>query len=145
MGIKAFFSNVCSAVRTNAFWEVGGFPQRVVMNEDMVLCARLMRAGYRVKYTAESRVFHFHHYTLPQQFKRNFDIGAFAAQTADLLEIAPAGGEGARLVMGQARYVTQEGSYLNLFAVFTEAAFHQRLRDALAAVSPRPTPTPGGT
>jgi len=123
MGFKAFFfSNVCSAVRANGFWEVGGFPQRVVMDEDVLLCARLMRVGYRVKYTAEARVFHSHNYTLRQQFKRNFDIGAFVAQSADLLENAPVGGEGARLVMGQTRYVIQEGSYLNLFAVFTEAA-----------------------
>lgn len=123
MGIKAFFfSNVCSAVKADTFWEVGGFPKRVVMNEDMVLCARLMRAGYGVKYAAEALVYHSHHYTLRQQFKRNFDIGSFTVQAGDLLENAPAGGEGLRLVLAQARYAIQEGSYLSLFTVFAEAA-----------------------
>lgn len=48
MGVKAFFfSNVCSAVRADVFWELGGFPDDVIMNEDMLMAAKVLRAGYR--------------------------------------------------------------------------------------------------
>ncbi len=43
MGIMAFFfSDVASAVRRDAFENVGGFPDGVIINEDMNLCARLL-------------------------------------------------------------------------------------------------------
>ncbi len=122
LGYKAFFfSNVCSAVRADAFWEVGGFPEGVILNEDVLLCAKLLRAGCRVKYEAEARVYHSHSYSLVQQFRRNFDIGASVRQAGSLLEGARTGGEGSRFVLGQVRYVLRTGNLLDLFRVFGEA------------------------
>lgn len=124
LGYKAFFfSNVCSAVRTEVFREVGGFPEGVVLNEDVLLCAKLLRAGHRVKYEAGARVYHSHDYGLIQQFRRNFDIGASISQAGTLLRGARTGGEGLRFVLGQARYVIESGDHLQLPAVFAEAAF----------------------
>lgn len=106
LGVKAFFfSNVCSAVRADAFWEVGGFPERTIMNEDMVLAAKLLRAGYKVKYVAEAEVVHSHDYTLKQQFRRNFDVGAFFSTAGPELEGAAVTGEGFKFVREQLRYV----------------------------------------
>lgn len=123
LGYKTFFfSNVCSAVRADAFWDVGGFPERVIVYEDALLCAKLLRAGYKVKYTAEARVYHSHNYGLLQQFKRNFDMGVSVGQAGSLLEGASTSGEGLRFVVGQARYVVEAGSYLSLLRVFVEAA-----------------------
>ncbi len=122
LGYKAFFfSNVCSAVRADVFWEVGGFPEGVILNEDVLLCAKLLRAGYEVKYEAEARVCHSHNYGLLQQFKRNFDIGTSVAQAGSALEGARTGGEGLRFVVGQAKYVLRVGTPLSLFRVFGEA------------------------
>jgi rhamnosyltransferase len=122
MGIKAFFfSNACSAVRANTFFEVGGFPERLIMNEDVGLCARLLRAGYKVKYTAEAQIYHSHDYNLRQQFKRNFDIGAFVTQAGSLLEGSRFSGEGMRFVLGQARYIMETGTYFDVVKVFAEA------------------------
>ena len=46
LGIKTFFfSNVCSAVKKEAFQEVGGFPEKTIMNEDMFLAAKLLQTG----------------------------------------------------------------------------------------------------
>ena len=44
LGIKTFFfPNVCSAVKRNIFKEVNEFPDNIIMNEDVVLAARLLR------------------------------------------------------------------------------------------------------
>ena len=123
LGIQAFFfSNVCSAVRADTFWEVGGFPERVIQDEDILLCAKLLRAGYKVKYTAEAQVYHSHDYNLRQQFRRYFDHGVAVAQAGGLLEGARTGGRGLRFVVEQARYVMQTGNHASLFTVFAEAA-----------------------
>ncbi|MGI8748936.1 MAG: glycosyltransferase family 2 protein [Deinococcus sp.] len=110
LGVKAFFfSNVCSAVRADAFWAVGGFPEGVIMNEDMALAARLLRAGHAVGYVAGAEVVHSHAYTPAQQFRRNFDVGAFFADTGPELAGAKVGGEGLRFVLGQLRYILRHG------------------------------------
>ena len=123
LGIRAFFfSNVCSAVRADVFWEVGGFPEGMIVNEDVVLCAKLLRAGYKVKYEARARVYHSHRYGIVQHFKRYFDIGVFVSQAGNLLEGASMGTEGLNFVIGQASYAVERGWYLSLFRVVAEAA-----------------------
>ena len=98
MGFKAFFfSNVASAVSREALCAVGGFPERVIMDEDVLLCARPLCAGYRAAPQAEAAVYHSHHYTLSQQFKRYFDIGTFISQAGEALEGAKTGEEGVSL------------------------------------------------
>lgn len=110
LGVKAFFfSNVCSAVRADVFWDMGGFPERIIMNEDMTLAAKLLRAGYKVKYVAEAEVIHSHDYTLKQQFRRNFDVGAFFADAGPELRGASVTGEGLRFVREQIAYVVRHG------------------------------------
>ncbi|GGR08726.1 glycosyltransferase family 2 protein [Deinococcus ruber] len=110
LGVKAFFfSNVCSAVRIDAFWELGGFPENVIMNEDMTLAAKLLRAGHRIKYVAEAEVIHSHDYTIKQQFRRNFDVGAFFVEAGPELAGARVGGEGLRFVREQLKYVLRHG------------------------------------
>lgn len=102
LGVKAyFFSNVASAVRRDRFLAVGGFPDDVIMNEDMVLCAKLLAAGDRVAYCAEAVVRHSHNYSLAQQFRRYFDIGAFFASHGHLLAGGAVGGEGVRFALAQ--------------------------------------------
>jgi rhamnosyltransferase len=97
MGVKAyFFSNVCAAVRRDAFTAVGGFPNHTIMNEDMLLASRLLRAGFTLGYHSEAQVVHSHSYTLGQQFQRNFDIGVFFAQFGEQLSGASTSSEGLR-------------------------------------------------
>ncbi|GGM18611.1 glycosyltransferase family 2 protein [Deinococcus aerophilus] len=123
LGVKAFFfSNVCSAVRADLFWLVGGFPEGVIMNEDMILAARLLRAGQATEYVAQSQVVHSHDYTLTQQFRRNFDVGVSFSQAGPLLNGARVGGEGLRFVAGQMRYVLRHGHVDLVPLVLLEAA-----------------------
>jgi rhamnosyltransferase len=78
LGVKTFFfSNACSAIKKRAFIEVGGFPNKTIMNEDMFLAAKLLQKGYKIAYQADAVVYHSHNYSLATQFKRYFDIGVF--------------------------------------------------------------------
>ena len=123
LGIKTFFfSNVCSAVSTPHFWQVGGFPTRTVLNEDMMLAAKLIMSGHLIKYVADARVVHSHDYGLKQHFQRYFDIGASMPQLRTALDGVDLGGEGLHFVLGQARYVLGLGHWWLVPKVFAEAA-----------------------
>jgi rhamnosyltransferase len=109
-GLKAFFfSNVASAVRRSEFEAVGGFPARTIMNEDMLLCGKLLRSGRQVAYCADSVVYHSHNYPLSQQFKRNFDIGVFVSQHGAQLGDVRSGKSGLHFAVDQIRTLSQTG------------------------------------
>jgi rhamnosyltransferase len=104
LGIKTFFfTNVCSAIRSNVFREIGGFPEPIVSNEDMILAAKCIMTGYSVAYAAEARVDHSHDYTLKQVFGRYFDIGGSLRLHSWILEHTSAEGQGSRLLKLQLR------------------------------------------
>ena len=106
MGVKTyFFSDTASAVLADIFWQVGGYPDWVIVNEDMVLCAKLLQAGKRIAYAADARVDHAHDYTINKVFKRYFDIGVFMTQAQDILIGAKSGGEGVRFALQQVQYL----------------------------------------
>ncbi len=107
-GIKTFFfSNVCSAIRKDTFQLVGGFPERIIMNEDMIFAARCILQGNAIVYAAEARIIHSHQYTLAQQFRRHFDIGASLRMNEWLLDYAKPEGEGWKLLKKQFRQLSQ--------------------------------------
>jgi rhamnosyltransferase len=113
LGVKTFFfSNVCSAVSAKAFLEVDGFPERTIMNEDMILAARLLEAGHSIAYVGDAVVLHSHNYSWMQQFRRNFDIGAFFAMNPKTFGDFKIGGEGLRLVRHQLAVVIQRRAWL---------------------------------
>lgn len=106
-----FFSNVASAVRRDRFLASGAFPEAVIMNEDVVTCARLLAAGESVAYLSKAVVEHSHNYSLAQQFRRYFDIGVFHARHHDLIPAVGTGGEGMRFVRGLLRYLLLNGHW----------------------------------
>ena len=78
LGIRAyFFSNVASAIKKDIFLQEGMFRNDVIMNEDMLFCAKLLDSGKSIMYCARSQVIHSHNYGFKQTFKRYFDIGVF--------------------------------------------------------------------
>ena len=123
LGIKTFFfTDVCSAVRRKEFHIVGGFPERIIMNEDMVLSAKLILKGYKIAYAADARVVHSHNYTMIQLFRRYFDIGVSLQENPWILELAKAGGKGAEFVREEIRYLFRERELRWLPHVFFETA-----------------------
>lgn len=109
LGIKTFFcSNVCSAVRRKEFEEAGWFPENIIMNEDMVLAAKLIFKGYKIAYQASAVVLHSHNYGLKEQFQRYFDIGVSISRNKWLLKNINTESEGMRLIKEQTKYLISE-------------------------------------
>jgi rhamnosyltransferase len=126
LGIKtAFLSNSFAAYRRQALIEAGGFPDHVILSEDMMAGARLLKQGWKLAYNATACVHHSHNYSISEEFKRYFDIGAFHAQEAWLLEwLGSAEGEGLRFIRSEAGYLLKHaplalpGALLRTFAKY---------------------------
>jgi len=85
-GVYTFFcSDSCAAYSNRALDEVGGFPT-VLLGEDTVAVAKLLRKGYKIAYEAEALVRHSHRYSLSQEFKRSFDTGIARMDYQELLK-----------------------------------------------------------
>ena len=110
LGIKAyFFSDACSAYRRDAYLAVGGFADPILVNEDMLMASRMIHHGYQVAYCAEAGVWHSHTHTFSQEFKRNFDIGAFLTMHARDLPGAGAALEGMRYMRAISAQMLSKG------------------------------------
>ncbi|MCW9718779.1 glycosyltransferase family 2 protein [Avibacterium sp. 21-599] len=107
LGIKTvFISNSFAAYRASLFRELGGFPDNVIMAEDMHLAARIIGAGYKIAYSAKATVHHSHNYTPWQEFKRYFDTGVFQKQENWIQEkFGKPTGEGRRFVLSEMKYL----------------------------------------
>jgi len=122
-GIKTFFfSDVCSAIRKDVFTEVGGFPEPIISNEDMIYAAKCMLKGYSIAYASKAAVVHSHQYKLSQEFRRNFDIGVSLRMNDWIFQYARPEGEGLRLVKAQLRYLCRPKLWIWLPRWFAESA-----------------------
>ncbi len=123
LGIKTFFcSNVCAMYRKDIFDRLGGFASPAVFNEDMVYAAGAVCAGYAVVYAAEAQVIHSHNYTLLQQFRRNFDLGASHAMHPEVFSAVPPEGEGKALVKRTAAFLLRQNPLLLPLLICQSAA-----------------------
>lgn len=106
LGIKAFFnSNVCSLYTRECFVNFGGFPEKIILNEDMIIASKVILNGYSVAYSSKAKVYHSHNYNLKQQYKRYFDIGMAFNDTSYLLQYASNEKEGIKMVLNQIKYL----------------------------------------
>ena len=85
--------------------KAGGFTKKTIFNEDMIIAAHMVRAGYRVAYAAKARVVHSHNYTGIQQFRRNFDLAVSQADHPEVFEEIRSESEGIRMVKQTMRYL----------------------------------------
>lgn len=84
-GVYTFFcSNSCAAYNNRALSEIGGF-KPVLLGEDTVAVAKLLKLGHKIAYVAEAKVHHSHSYSLAQEFHRCFDIGLARQEYGHLL------------------------------------------------------------
>ncbi len=122
LGIKAFFfSNVCSAVQREVFEKLGGFTEKLIMNEDMLLASRLILNGYKIAYVPDAKVFHSHDYSCLDQFKRYFDIGVFLKNNFQPAEYAGTESEGTGFLKEEVRYFLKNRAYIWLPYIMAEA------------------------
>jgi rhamnosyltransferase len=107
LGVKTFFfSNACSAVKKRVYAEVGGFPERTIMNEDMFLAAKLIMKGYKIAYQPRAIVYHSHNYPLTKQFRRYFDIGVFFSTNRWIKDMARSEREGIKYLKEEIRFLS---------------------------------------
>lgn len=109
LGIKTYFcSNVCAAYRRCVYEKLGGFVTKTVFNEDMILAAQMIQAGYGVAYVARAEVIHSHNYSYFQQFQRNFDLAVSQADHPEIFAKISSESEGMRLVKQTASYLLKQ-------------------------------------
>lgn len=81
MGMHTYdCSNTCAAYRKSIYNEMGGFVVRAIFNEDVVMAAKMINAGYKVVYTANARVRNLDEHTYKERIQRNFDLGVSVRQ-----------------------------------------------------------------
>ena len=106
LGVKAFFfSNVCSAFIKEEFYKVGGFPEKTIMNEDMIIASKFIFNNKKTYYASKAEVIHSHNYTYIQQFKRNFDVGVVFADSGHYFAGVKSESEGVKFVKEAIRYL----------------------------------------
>lgn len=124
MGVKTFFcSNVCAAYRRDVYDKLGGFVERTIFNEDMIYAAKAVKAGYKIAYEAEARVYHSHNYTNMQQLRRNFDLGVSQAQYAEYFSGLSSESEGMKLVKGTTQYLCKHNGKLRIPYFYIQCAY----------------------
>ena len=85
-GVYTFFcSNSCAAYSNAALDEIGGF-EKVLLGEDTVATAKILRKGHKIAYCAEAVAYHSHNYSLSEEFRRSFDTGLARKGFAALIE-----------------------------------------------------------
>ena len=79
MGLNTFFfSDASSAINRNIFENLNYYDgKRFASNEDQYIAHKLIMAGYRIKYCAESEVIHSHDFSFKTLYHRYCDTGKF--------------------------------------------------------------------
>jgi len=112
MGIKTFFaSNVCCCYDRKVFDKLGGFVDKTDFNEDMMYGAKLIQAGYAIKYCSEAQVFHSHNYTARQQYERNKQLAISQVQHPEYFGGIKSESEGVKLVKNTASQLVRDGKW----------------------------------
>lgn len=120
MGLKAcFISNSFSAYRVSDLLEVGGFPEDVILGEDMYVAGKLLLSGKSVQYVADACVYHSHDYTALEEFRRYFDTGVFHTMEPWLIDsFGGTSGEGLRFVRSELAYLQKNRPSLIIPSMF---------------------------
>lgn len=86
IGLKTFFfSDAASAIRRDVFVKLNGYDgKNLLINEDMYFAYKLIMNGYKIKYCADSVVFHSHNFTLKELYNRYKLTGQFFKENSYL-------------------------------------------------------------
>lgn len=80
-----FFSDASSAVDLKIFKKLNGYDNKnLPINEDMYLAYKLIMNGYKIKYCADSIVYHSHKFTLKELYDRYKLTGKFMKENSYL-------------------------------------------------------------
>ena len=95
----------------------------MIGSEDAYVAARLLLAGYAVRYAAGAEVQHSHDYRVLEEFRRYFDIGVFYGRESWIGQaFGSAGGEGKRYVLAEIAALREAGALHRLPEVLLRSA-----------------------
>lgn len=115
LGIKTYFcSDVCAMYDRDIYFKNGGFPEKIIFNEDMVYASKAMKNGYAVEYCADARVYHSHNYSFMEQLKRNFDMGVSQKDYEEIFSTVKSENEGIKMVVSAAKYMINNGHWYDI-------------------------------
>lgn len=113
LGVRAYLiSDVCAAYRRSAYLAVGGFDHPIMTNEDMLMAQKLLQAGYKLAYSGNASVYHSHHFTLRQEYRRNHLIGWTMKHYEERFGHAEEMGEGVKLAVNVVKSLIKQGHVL---------------------------------
>ncbi len=123
MGFRsAYFSNSFAGYRRSAFQDVQGFPDHVIVSEDVSVAARMLLKGWNIAYCSEAKVIHSHEFSLGAEFSRYFDISVHHQQESWIIEqFGSVGGEGRKFVLSELRYLRENSPQLIPLAILRSA------------------------
>lgn len=109
LGLKTFFfSDASSAISAKVYKELEGYDhKKLPINEDMYIAYKIIMAGYKIKYCADSKVYHSHKFTLRQIYDRYKLTGQFFKEN-DYLDQYGTTGSGAKLAKYILKRIFQE-------------------------------------
>ncbi len=123
LAIKTFFcSNVCAAYRKDIYKKLGGFVNKTIFNEDMIMGFALIGSGYKIAYVADAMVIHSHNYSYTQQFRRNFDLGVSQRQYIGLFNSVRSESEGIKMIFTLTRSLIKRGKFLRILELIVVSA-----------------------
>ena len=116
LGIKTFFfSDAASAIKRSVFISLNGYDHKnLPTNEDMYFAHKLINSGYKIKYCADSYVYHSHKFTLKELYIRYKLTGQFFKQN-DYLYNYKATNSGVKLAKYILKRMIKEFRLLLLF------------------------------
>lgn len=80
-----FFSDASSAIKTEIFKKLNGYDgKKLSISEDMYIAYKIINNNFKIKYCADSIIYHSHDFTLKQLYKRYYDTGIFFKQNSYL-------------------------------------------------------------
>ena len=109
--------------RRKVYEEMGGFVLHTIFNEDMIMAARVIQAGYEIAYVAEAEVVHAHKYTYRQQFTRNFDLAVSQQQYKEIFAGVKSESEGIKLVKTSMKYLWKRGKWYLIPDLIIQSGF----------------------
>ena len=124
LGIKTCFgSDSFSAYRNDALAAVGGFPERH-RQRGRLRRARLLQAGYAVRYAASAEVYHSHDYRLLERVPPLFrHRRVLRPRALDTCRLRRRGGEGKRYVLAEIQALRAAGALYRVPEIALRSAF----------------------
>ena len=115
-GLKTFFfSDAASAIKTEVFKELKGYDgKKLPISEDMYIAYKIIMAGYKIQYCADSIIYHSHKFTIKQIYERYKLTGQFFKENSYLDKYGTTG-SGAELAKYILKRIFQDHNFKLLF------------------------------